>query len=438
MLSIQENELLTRVGPGTPMGELMRRYWHPIAAVDELDNSPFRTREIRLMGEDLVLYRDRSGRLGLIESRCAHRRVNLAYGVVEEDGIRCQYHGWKYDSTGACVEQPFEETVRPDGRFKEKCGLKGYRVEELCGLIFAYLGPEPAPLLPRWAPLVWDNAVRDICITELPCNWLQCQENSLDPVHTEWLHRYFGTYAKQLIKGGAPDFSRGQHHIKIGFDVFEHGIIKRRVSLPYDENHDEWKVGHPILFPNILLVGSPDSNTMQFRVPIDDARTYHVSVYTWRAAPGTQAPMQEVIPSRQVPILDENGRFIVDIQFNQDYMAWATQGDIAVRNKEKLGESDKGIILFRRMLKEQLQRVMGGEDPSINMFRDPMKNVCVETAIEPSRSFTRRGSFTYVPQEAGYSRDGAKIEATLKTWAEPQPLIAHIGQRTPGEGIVQR
>ena len=105
MLSTQENELLTRVGPGTPMGELMRRYWHPVAAAAELEASPFRTKEVRILGEDLVLYRDRSGRLGLVESRCSHRRVNLAYGVVEEDGIRCQYHGWKFNETGACIEQ---------------------------------------------------------------------------------------------------------------------------------------------------------------------------------------------------------------------------------------------------------------------------------------------------------------------------------------------
>lgn len=428
MLSEQDNELLTRVGPGTPMGNLLRRYWHPIGAAAELEANPFRTKEVRVLGEDLVLYRDRRGNLGLIERYCAHRRVNLAIGVVEEDGLRCQYHGWKYDETGRCVEQPFEDTVHAEDRFKDRCGLQGYPVEELCGLIFAYLGPAPVPLLPRWAPLVWDNAVRDIAIAELPCNWLQCQENSLDPVHTEWLHRYFGTYAKQLTKGQEADFSRGQHHVKIGFDVFEHGIIKRRVSLPNDENHDEWRVGHPILFPNILFVGSPNQNTTQFRVPIDDTRTYHVSVYCWRAAPGTQAPKQEVIPARPVPIFDENGRYIVDIQFNQDYMAWASQGDIAKRHLEKLGESDRGIILFRQMLKEQLERVQAGEDPSINVFRDPAKNEIIELPVEPSRGFTRPGGgLTYVPQEAGYSRDGEKIEATMRTWAEqskrePEPV----------------
>src|SRR5215471_941930 len=180
MLAKEMNERLTQVSLGTPMGELMRRYWHPIAASQELDKTPFRTKPIRVLGEDLVLFRDRSGKLGLIERFCPHRRVDLAIGVVEQDGLRCQYHGWKFDHTGTCVEQPFEDTVHPEDNFRAKCGIAGYAVEELAGLVFAYLGPRPAPLLPRWEPLVWDNAVRDIAFTELPCNWLQCQENSLD------------------------------------------------------------------------------------------------------------------------------------------------------------------------------------------------------------------------------------------------------------------
>ena len=115
MLNEKDNEELTRVGPGTPMGDLMRRYWHPIAASKELEDSPFRTKEVMILGEELVLYKDRRGNLGLIERYCSHRRVNLAIGVVEDDGIRCQYHGWKFDETGACVEQPFEDTMHPGG-----------------------------------------------------------------------------------------------------------------------------------------------------------------------------------------------------------------------------------------------------------------------------------------------------------------------------------
>ena len=176
MLSQELNDRLTRVGPGTPMGNLMRRYWHPIAASVQLDaENP--TKEVRLLGEDLVLYRDSSGQIGLIEPSCAHRKANLAYGIPESNGIRCAYHGWIFNETGACVDQPSE----PEGsKFKEKVHIKAYKTQELAGLIFAYLGPEPAPLLPRWDILVWPG-VKYAYATVLPSNWLQCQENSLDP-----------------------------------------------------------------------------------------------------------------------------------------------------------------------------------------------------------------------------------------------------------------
>ena len=427
MLTVKENELLTRVGPGTGCGDLMRRYWHPIAASQELDTSPFRTKEVRLMGEDLVLYRDRSGRLGLIDRWCSHRRVNLAYGVVEEDGLRCQYHGWKFDQTGACTEQPFEETVHPDGRFKEKCGVAGYPVEELTGLIWAYLGPQPAPLLPRWEPLVWDNCVRDICITELPCNWLQCQENSLDPVHVEWLHGYFGNYVYKEVLGD-PDADkrlRPLRHKKIGFDVFEHGVIKRRLANNSTYEDDAWKTGHPIIFPHILLQGSQYTCVMQFRVPIDDQRTNHVSIYTWMARPGTQSPKQESIPVRLVPLLDEEGRFVLDAIFNQDFMAWSSQGPlpIAERNREKLGESDKGVILYRRLLKQQIDAVQRGEDPMC-VFRDPSKNYSIELPLERHLLNIDQAPARYIPQEHGFSQAAKEIEAVLSTWRQDASPVA--------------
>ena len=132
MLSTAQNERLTQVGAATPMGKLMRRYWHPIAAAGELNERP--TKPVRLLGEDLVLYRDKSGTLGLIERFCPHRRVDLSYGIPEEHGLRCMYHGWMMDETGQCIEQPFEETVHPDGRFKEKVKIAGYPVQELAGI----------------------------------------------------------------------------------------------------------------------------------------------------------------------------------------------------------------------------------------------------------------------------------------------------------------
>jgi len=420
MLTRAENERLTQVGPGTPMGDLMRRYWHPVAALGELEAAP--TKAVRVLGEDLVLYKDASGGYGLIGGRCAHRLTSLVHGVPEPDGLRCMYHGWKYDASGRCIEQPFEETVRPEARFKEKVKLSGYPVEALGGLIFAYLGPAPAPLLPRWGPLVWENCVRDVAIAELPCSWMQCQENSMDPVHVEWLHTYFGRWA-QARKHGDPDAGssiggqrmRPMRHLKIGFDAFERGIIKRRILEGFDETDEDWAVGHPMVFPNMLLVGNEMQATMQWRVPADDTHTYHVSYYVFRTAPGAVAPAQPSVPYRYVPLTDERGEFLIDLTFNQDYMAWISQGAVVDREHEQLGESDRGIIMFRQMLRQQLELVLDGGEP-MNVFRDPAANGVVELPMERVK-FGDRTYLEYSPAEAGDSAAIDDINAVLATWA---------------------
>jgi 5,5'-dehydrodivanillate O-demethylase len=208
-------------------------------------------------------------------------------------------------------------------------------------------------------------------------------------------------------------------HARIGFDAFEHGIIKRRTYKGQDESHDEWRVGHPVLFPNILLVGNPFQNTLQFRVPADDSHTLHFSMYTWRAAPGFEAPAQDVVPSRIVPLTEPDGRLKVDILFNQDYMCWITQGPVAHRELEKLGESDKGIILFRRQLLQQMEMMRDGGEPAMNVFRDPAENECIELGIEPSR-FGMGDLRKYQPAEAGYSADADKINAVMETWHQSE------------------
>ena len=304
-ISAELNEKLTRVGPGTPGGELLRRYWHPVAATTELDHNP--TKRVRLLGEDLVLYRDRSGGYGLIEPLCAHRRVDLFYGIPEQTGLRCPYHGWLYDETGQCIEQPFEQTVAPQTRFHEKICLTAYPAQELGGLVWAYLGPQPAPLLPRWEPLVRDHSLRDVGVTLLPCNWLQIQENSLDPVHVEWLHGAFTDYARErqgLSREGVPTRGIRAPHKRIGFDLFNYGIIKRRITGDGTEEDDEWAKGHPVLFPNILLVGSWDTANFQFRVPVDDTHTLHY-FYTVNT-PGGPIPAQGGPTVFEVPIPTED------------------------------------------------------------------------------------------------------------------------------------
>lgn len=414
MLSIEDNKLLTQVGPGTPMGNLLRRYWHPVVAVAEVMGTRFRTKEVTILGENLVVYRDRSGKFGMVAANCTHRRAKLSYGIVEEDGIRCVYHGWKFDETGACVDQPYEDTTHPQDNYRAKCSIAAYPVQELAGLVWAYMGPAPAPELPRWAPMVSENSVRDIGIVELPCSWLQCQENTLDPVHTEWLHNYGGRYYRSVLKDEEPDLGHEKQHLKVAFDEFEYGIIKRRLTVGQSEDSDPWRVGHPMVFPNILLSGNPRQNQMQFRVPMDDTRTRHFTLHTWQAADGATAPEQEIIPARQFDVYDENGQFKdLGVFFMQDYMVWATQGEIARRELEKLGQSDTGVILFRKQLMRQVERVMQGEEPTINIFREPQ--ACIDLPIE---AFHYRGPAKYVPTEPGFSKDRDKIEAVLASWTE--------------------
>jgi 5,5'-dehydrodivanillate O-demethylase len=362
VLSEEQNRTLTEVGPRTPMGELLRRYWMPIAGVTELDDTPIKP--VRLMGEDLVLYRDRSGGFGLLDRHCAHRRADLSYGIVEDCGLRCSYHGWLYGETGQCLAQPFEETARPEARFKDRIRIKAYPVEAKAGLIWAYLGPAPAPLVPTWEPFTWTNGFVQIVLSEIPCNWLQCQENSIDPVHFEWLH---GNWSRAL-RGQAG--SRGPTHLRIAFDEFEYGFTYRRILEGQSETDELWTVGRTCLWPNCLFTGGH----FEWRVPIDDGHTLSVGWFFDRVPNEMEPFAQERIPCWTSPIKDPlTGRWITTHIMNQDFVAWVGQGAIADRTLEHLGESDRGVILMRRKLLEQAEHVRGGGTPKA-VIRDVEAN----------------------------------------------------------------
>ena len=378
VLTKEENDRFTRIGPGTPMGELFRRYWHPIAATCEMDQEP--TKAVTILGESLVLYRDRGGHLGLIGDKCLHRRVQMVYGIPEEVGLRCPYHGWLYDHTGRCLEQPAEDMEAPDSTFKDRTIITAYPVQELGGLIFAYLGPKPAPLLPRWEQLLKEEAP-SIGVTNLPCNWLQIMENSLDQTHVEWLHRRFDNYVLGRL-GRETQQYQVLHHQKIGADVFEYGIVKRRLWEGGTENDPEWRIGHPILFPNIL---NNTGGGLQYRVPIDDEHTMHWW-YPARFMPKDRDLKAAGAKLYRVPVpgLDENGhptwdRF--DNNLGQDMTMWYSQGPIADRSEEKLGTSDKPVILYRKLLDENMEIVARGDDP-LGVIRDGSRNVSIHIPTE--------------------------------------------------------
>ena len=367
MLTREQNERLTKVGPGTPMGELMRRYWHPLAGSAQL-NAENPTKEVRLLGEDLVLYRDAKGTVGCVEPSCAHRKANLSYGIPEENGIRCAYHGWIFNEHGQCVDQPSE----PEGsKFKDKVRIKSYPVQELGGLVFVYMGPLPAPALPKWDVLDWEGH-KDNWAVMLPCNWLQCQENSLDPLHFQWLHRYWGGWQMNRMKSpeerdawNSVMGARGADHRKIGFEITDYGVIKRRLVGDEQETDDHWAIGHPILFPNILRV----SHGLEIRVPVDDTHTLHV-ITNYRQYNEGEAPQTEV-PFDDRPLFDENGRIVRDYVAAQDQVAWVIQGPVSDRTTERLGVTDVGVIMFRRMLNEQMDIVEDGGTPKNVYDEDP-------------------------------------------------------------------
>ncbi len=377
MLTQEQNERLTRVGPGTPMGDLLRRYWYPVATDQQLGENPVKS--VRLLGENLTLFRDRQGRLGLVQQRCAHRSVDLKHGIPTADGLRCPYHGWMYDANGQCLEQPAED---PAHNFAARVQIAAYYVQELGGLIWAYIGPQPAPLLPRWDIFVADNVFRQVGTTSVPCNWLQCQENAVDTVHVEWMHGAFGQYAlerKGITDEAAFNQTRNflRHHVKIGFERNAFGIQKYRLRDGEDEaTAASWLEGHPLVFPNYVLIGGPGREELQMRVPIDDTTTWHLAYQIYHPADGVSLPPQGEIETFDVPMED-----YPEYVLGQDVLAWPAQGPITDRTVEKLAETDRGLIMFRKMLEEQIQVVEDGGDP-INTFRDPAANVCIELPME--------------------------------------------------------
>ncbi len=352
MVTKQENESLTRVGPGTPGGEFLRRYWHPVAAAAELTiDQPIKA--VQVLGEKLVVYRDTSGTYGLVAEQCPHRLASLAYGSVDDEGIRCPYHGWKFDGKGKCLETPAE----PRGStLKDAIGHAAYPVERLGGLLFAYLGPGPAPALPRWDVLAWENGRRQVQRhSVLQCNWLQAMENSVDPSHLYWLHGQTAHLANAMDH-------YGETH---EFITFDHGIMKRRTS---DGAEGARVDQHPLLFPDILRHVFKSRETgklmhnLQYRVPMDDTHT-QIFMVLFSPDDGAHMPPEADTPFEFVDMRDEDGNYRMELVLAQDVMAWETQGPVADRAAERLGAADKGIHVFRTLIAEQIETVAQGGVP---------------------------------------------------------------------------
>jgi 5,5'-dehydrodivanillate O-demethylase len=369
MLSQEENEFFTRVGPGTPAGAMLRRYWHPIAFVNELKTRPLRR---RILGEDLVLFRDDKGRLGLLALHCSHRGTSLEFGHLEDGGLRCCYHGWLYDVAGKILEMPGEPA---DSTFLQRLRHPAYKVQELGGVIFAYLGPEPATLLPRFDVLVREDGVRARRARTVNCNFFQMIENSVDQNHLRWLHRTKAT----------PAWDDGQ----IDPQVFEYGILNtytRRVAdgkryahvnffvMPTMNKTGNVEEGHPGEHQ-----ASSSGEVMRWRVPVDDTHTMHFTVEFGAVVNGKPVAKIMKDESEAGVIATQTGVYQWDEaagwygRGDQDRLAQESQGPIYDRSGEHLAYTDRGVILLRRLYSEAIEAVQQGRDP-IGAVRDPAKN----------------------------------------------------------------
>ena len=389
MLTAEENAYLTRVGPGTPAGELLRRYWHPVAiAADLTQESP--TKFVRILGEDLVLFVTLEGEAGLLNDRCAHRGASLSYGRVEARGIACAYHGWLYDTKGNCLETPAEPAR---SSFCLTVKQKAYPVQKLAGLYWAYLGPQPAPMIPKYD--VWARTDGWHWLSALPqldCNWLQAMENSVDTAHLHVLHQ-------ELVTDGftVESTTRGtiDNLVKYEMEEFEHGILKRRYFR--DGKVEE----HPLLFPTILR----QANRTQIRAPIDDTHTWIVYVHFVPDTADARPNKDEVPVHYRKPFKNPLGarhpftKFRMDEVDAQDFMAWETQGPILDRTRERLAGSDRGVVMYREMLKREIEKVQRGLEP-MNVFRDPNHPI-IDTNMDRSLEVGRAGSVRYHLPPAG-------------------------------------
>ncbi len=370
-------EELTAVGRGTPMGELLRRYWHPVGLAEDATETP---RLIRALGENLILFRDGEGRPGLLYPRCVHRGASLFYGKVERLGIRCCYHGWLFDTQGQCLEQPCEGvSARPgEDRFRQPA----CPIEERYGLIFAYLGPpERKPVLPRYnvleelGPGEWIEAdgssIGSGGPVTVPCNWLQHFENVMDPFHVPVLHGSFSGPQFKEFMGIMPDVEFGQT---------ERGIrsVQRR-PLPGGGAHQ--RITEAVL-PTVRAVADPRAegtamcSLLGWVLPLDDT-----SFRVYSAGRVTSSGALSLIRSKF------NGKLWHEMSAAEhqshpgDYEAQVGQGPITHHSEEHLVRSDRGVGMLRRLLREQLSEVAEGRNPMGTRYDEAEALVRLEAGI---------------------------------------------------------
>jgi nitrite reductase/ring-hydroxylating ferredoxin subunit len=368
---------MTEVGPGTAAGELFRRFWQPVG-LSSIGELPER---VRVLGEDLILFRDGQGRPGLLDEHCSHRGSSLYYGRAERDGIRCCYHGWLFDVEGRCLDQPCEP---PDSTYKDRVRQPGYPCREYGGLIFAYMGPpDRMPVLPRYdlveqgeGRVVADGTSYGLGGGEvLECNWLQLYENVMDPFHVMVLHSRFSGEQFSPALAVRP---------VVAWEFTDLGVCSMQ-----DRRLDNGRMFRrltEVLVPNIRIVSSVAAGTGQegFRkaghigwiVPLDDRHTRMYSLLRVQEVDG-----QAVMPPRA----RHKGKLWAELTEEEhqrmpgDKEAIVSQRPIAIHALDHLATSDRGVILVRKMIRREIDRIKGGQDPT-GIIRDSASDLIATRA----------------------------------------------------------
>jgi phthalate 4,5-dioxygenase oxygenase subunit len=433
MMSHELNERLTRTGHGTAAGTLMRLYWQPAALAEELAGER-PVKAVRLLGQDLVLFRDRAGGYGLLDRDCAHRGADLAFGRIEDGGLRCAFHGWLFDANGRCLETPAE----PEGStLCHHVRQKSYPVVERSGIVFAYLGDGAPPAFPDFdcfvAPATHVFAFKGL----LECNWLQALEVGIDPAHASYLHRFFEdespdqNYGRQFRGNSAnsdmPMTKLLRDHTRPSIEVERTRYGMRLFALRRIDDATMHVRVTNLAFPNAFAIPlSAEISITQWHVPIDDFSCYWYAIFTSFTGPVDAQEMREqrlqlyTLPDYR-PRLNKGNNYGFDAAEQQtrtytgmgddinvhDQWAVESQGAIHNRTREHLGQTDKGIALYRRILLEAIEQAGKGEPP-------PM-------VLSPAQAAAMRGpaSIDCIGPAAGWEAHWQEIDARhrrLASW----------------------
>jgi phthalate 4,5-dioxygenase oxygenase subunit len=397
MLTKEENRLITLTGPDTPGGALMRCYWHPIALAAEMPpgGAPM---PLKILGEELVLFRDDRGRLGLLGLYCSHRCADLSYGRIEDGGLRCLYHGWLYDIDGRCLEQPAEP---PESRYKDEIRHLAYPLIERAGLIFAYMGKGEPPLLPSYEFLTAAPEHRYLQKIFIECNYLQALEGDIDPAHISYLHRSLRNRPlrqkdRRTVPGSdksAAKFLREDRRPDLEAERTDFGI--RNYAIRNAADGARYVRITNFIMPNkVTVVGNEgrvgEGYTIHWHVPVDDENHVRFDFFFNRVRPVARERYEQELATETIENRyrrNKQNRYLQDRELMktanfsgmgdnnavQDAFATETPGPIHDRSREHLGTTDICIVAARRQLLAGVAAVQAGRDP-IHVIRDPAQN----------------------------------------------------------------